>query len=271
MMKAALIVPRVRADAVKNTDTLLRLADQAAGEGADMLLFPEASLTGLVNNDDPTHDLPLGQPIPGPSTGIFSRFCRERRVWLGLGLLEREDGVLYDSAILLDAQGNISLRYRRIQPQWHGRHADPTIYCQGCEMAKTVIPFGSVSFLICGDLFDDAIVARFRQLQPDLLLFPFARSLPGGVLDQSRWDNEELPLYRERVRLAGIPALMVNYLADPSLVDDNSFGGAFVISAQGELLASLPLGEQGMLLVDLSKGGATVSGSSIALLGGIGR
>lgn len=250
-MKAALIVPRVRADAVANTTTLLRLADQAVGEGADLLLFPEASLTGLANNDDPTHDLPLGQLIPGSFTDIFSSFCRERNVWMGLGLLEREDGMLYDSAILLDPQGSLCLRYRRLQPQWHGRHADPSIYRQGSEMTGTETPFGFVAFMICGDLFDDTVVARLKQFHPDWLLFPFARSFPGGVIDQRRWDEEELPVYLERIREASIPTLMVNYLADNSLPNDGSFGGAWVVSVQGQVLASMPLGQEGILMVTL--------------------
>jgi hypothetical protein len=61
-----------------------------------------------------------------------------------------------------------------------------------------------------------------------------------------------MPAYAERVRLAGAPALMVNYLADEaSLPDDQSFGGAFVVSAEGRLIAQKALGEAGLLFVDL--------------------
>jgi hypothetical protein len=43
---------------------------------------------------------------------------------------------------------------------------------------------------------------------------------------------------------------MVNYIGD-RLPGDNSFGGALAVSAQGELVASLPLMKEGALLVDL--------------------
>ena len=175
----------------------------------------------------------------------------QRGVWLGLGMLEREGEKLYDSAVLLRPDGSIGLRYRRNQPQWHGKDADPEIYRQGSDVASVRTPFGVAAFLLCGDLFDDAIVGRFRGLGADLMLFPFARCFSDGTVDQARWDREELPAYAERVRMAGTPALMVNYLADGSLQGDNSFGGGFVVSAEGEVLARHPLGEEGVLVVDI--------------------
>ena len=97
------------------------------------------------------------------------------------------------------------------------------------------------------------MVSRFRALHPDLLLFPFARCFPGGRADQTRWDTEELPDYVSRVVLSGAPALMVNYIGDLGLEDSPCFGGAFAVSADGEVLAALPLGVEGMLIIDLER------------------
>jgi hypothetical protein len=51
---------------------------------------------------------------------------------------------------------------------------------------------------------------------------------------------------------------MVNYLADSSLKDDNGFGGAFFASAEGELIASWPLGEAGILIVEMESAAGNV-------------
>jgi len=166
-------------------------------------------------------------------------------------MLERQETRLYDSAVLLKPDGSVALRYRRNEAGWHGRDADPEVYRQGEDLPVAETPFGVVAFLLCGDLFDDAIVARFKGLGADLMLFPFARCFSDGTADQTRWDTEELPEYARRVQMAGTPALMTNYLTDGSLPDDNSFGGAFAISAEGEVLASHPLGEEGMLIVEM--------------------
>ena len=211
-MRVALLVTRPTPDRAANLAALLQRAEDAARAGATLLLFPEAALTGLLNDDDPAHDLPLGETIPGPATDALAAFTRRRGVWLGLGLLERDGGCLYDTAVLLDPHGETRLRYRRLQPQWHGPQADPAVYRQGSEIAVTSTPFGTVSFLVCGDLFDDGIVDRLRAARPDLLLVPFARCFADGAVEQARWEREELPAYCARVRRVGVPALLVNYL-----------------------------------------------------------
>jgi predicted amidohydrolase len=252
-MNVALIVPRLTADLETNLATIESMAGRAVSSGAKLLVLPEAVLTGLVNNDDPAHDLPLGQTIPGPATDRLGAFCARHGCWLALGILERQQTWLYDSAVLLTPDGTIGLRYRRNQPQWHGKKADPGVYRQGTDLPTTRTAFGTVAFLLCGDLFDDALVSRFRDLAVDWMLFPFARSFAHGEADQARWDAEELPEYARRVAMARTPAFMVNYLADDGLPDDHCFGGAFAVSAAGEVLARHPLGEEGMLMVDMNK------------------
>ena len=250
-MLAALVVNRLCPDRKMNMEAVFRLAGEAVKAGAALVLFPEAALTGLINNDDPEHDLPLGETSPGPATEAIALFAKQNRTWLGIGMLERDEDCLYDSAVLFGPDGTIRLHYRRKQPQWHGRKASPAIYRQGTTIPIAMTPFGSVAFLICGDLFDDDIVGELRSMKPDWVLLPFARCFgKGEAADQGRWDKEELPLYLERVRKLSVPTLATNYVG-AGLPEDNSFGGAFFASADGTLLASLPLGMEGCLIIDL--------------------
>ncbi len=249
-MKAALVVNRVLPDINANLATILNMANEAADAGADLVVFPEAALTGLVNNDDPSHDLPLGQPIPGPVTDVLARLTRKRHIWLAIGVLERESNKLYDSAVLLTPDREIGLKYRRFTPQWHGRNADPSVYHQGTELTKLKTPLGTFAFLICGDLFDDKLIQRARDLCPDYLLFPFARGFNEECPCEGWWDREEKPMYVQRAKLIGCVTLMTNYLADKNLLG-GGFGGAMVVSSDGALIDSFPLGKTGMLLVDV--------------------
>jgi len=251
-MKAALVVNSVLPDREANLASILAMASEAADKGVDLVVFPEAALTGLINNEHPARDLPLGEPIPGPATEKLSAFTRARGVWLAIGMLERDGERLYDSAVLLSPDGAIALKYRRIQPQWHGRNADPFVYCQGTELPKADTPLGSFVFLICGDLFDDAIVQRARDLRPDWLLFPFARCFSDGSHNQERWDREEAPQYAQRVRRVGCTAFMTSYLSGEGLHENGlSFGGAMVVSGDGTIVETFPLGRMGMLVVDV--------------------
>jgi predicted amidohydrolase len=251
-MRAALVVHRIAPDTDSNLASILDWTTQAADAGADLVLFAEAALTGLINDDNASHDLPLGQRIPGPVTDRLARLAGERGIWLALGLLESDSSELYDTALLFTPKGDIGLKYRRIQPQWHGRNADPEVYRQGSEIPALDTPLGCFAFLICGDLFDDSIVERVRALRPDWLLFPFARCFSDGSCDQRRWEREEQPEYVHRVQLTGATALMVNHIAAPELLG-GAFGGAMVVANDGRVIDRLPLGTEGTLLIDLSE------------------
>jgi predicted amidohydrolase len=250
-MRAALVVNRLTASSERNLQAMEEAAHHAADARTALVLFPEAAATGLINDDDPEHDLPLGQTIPGPVTDRLGRVAQQRRIHIATGILERSGGALYDSAILLGLDGRLILRYRRIQPQWHGRDAHPGVYRQGNAMEAARTPLGSLAFLICGDLFDNAIVARMREMAPDYVLFPFARCFSDGSFDQARWDREEEPEYVARAALLGCATLMVNELGDPLVRECPAFGGALVVSADGRVLARWPLGEPGILLVEV--------------------
>lgn len=246
-MRAALVIHQVVPGIEANLAAMEASIGEAADAGAGLVLFPEAALTGLINNDDPAHDLPLGQPIPGPATERVGAAARQHSLWIATGLLERDGDTLFDSAVLLGADGEMKLHYRRIQPQWHGHSADPRVYRQGDRIVVAASPFGRIAFLICGDLFDDGIVARLRDAKPDLLLFPFARNFGDGSFDQARWDREEEPAYATRAALTGCLTLMVNALEDRAPTEWPAFGGAMVVAPQGDILARHPLGHPGVL------------------------
>ncbi len=249
-MNVALLVNQVGPDPTVNLARIVAMVYQACDQGARLIVLPEAAHTGLVNCDDPMYDLPQGQPVPGPLTKALGRLCLRCAVWLECGVLEREDDRLYDTALLIASDGQIHLKYRRIQPHWHGRTADPLVYGQGEQIPVTETPFGRIACLICGDLFDDSVVSRVYTIKPDWLLWPNARCFSDGSHDQMRWDRDEMPIIRERVALAGCTTLMTNYLAGLE-VNGGGFGGAEVIAGDGRRLAHYPLGTPGMLVVEM--------------------
>lgn len=250
-MRVALVTYSIGDSVEQNLAEMDRMAVEAASNDAHLVLFPEAAPTGLINNDDPRHDLPLGSPIPGPITDRWARIAEESHTHLASGLLEREGDCLYDSALLFGPEGEILLHYRRCQPQWHGRRADPGVYRQGSEVPVAVTPLGRLAFLICGDLFDDDTCQKAREQEPDLLLFPFARSFGDGSFDQERWDREELSAYATRAASVGATTLMVNALESSATTDHPSFGGTWVVAPGGDVIARHPLGQAGTLVVDL--------------------
>jgi len=248
-MKVALVVNQVTANLDANYEKVLSCIDECAQNGAQLIVFGEAAMTGLINTDEPTHDFPLASPVPGPITDALCKKATELNVHIATGILEKDGSKLYDSAVLISPAEGIVLKYRRMSPGWHGASADPKIYSEGTKCNKCYTPLGSFAFLICGDLFDEHIRAEVCKLHPDWLLHLMARSLEDGSFDQAQWDKEKLE-YVEQVKACGITTLMVNYLASAELEDKN-FGGAMVVLPSGQILSDLTIGKEGILYVEL--------------------
>ncbi len=249
MTRFALAVLKLSPTIEGNLKTIQALARQASNKEADIVLFPEACLTGLVNNDKPEQDLLLGQVVSGSVTDMLCSCSSENNISIALGLLEREVGSLYDTAILISPSQGIILKYRRLSPGWHGLEADPAVYRQGTNIDFCEINGLRVAFLICGDLFADGISSKLSAANPQVLLFPVSRAFADGSADQDRWSAEELPEYSRGVAAIKVPTLMVNYIGCREQFD-SSFGGATVFSAAGQIKNQLPLGKPGIIYFD---------------------
>ena len=100
-----------------NTANLAVIRDRlrtARGRGARLVIVPECALTGYCvssKEDAWTH----AEPVPGPSTEVLARDCRELDVWAVVGLLEARpgDGALFNAAVLIGPAG-VAATYRKI-------------------------------------------------------------------------------------------------------------------------------------------------------------
>lgn len=246
-MNVSLVVHRVGADTAKNIERMDLAVTQSAKAGAHLVLFSEAATTGLILNDDPRHDLMLGEPVPGPATTHFAELAKSSRIHIAFGILERDGAALYDTAVLVGPSGDILLKYRRIDPQWHSKIGDSKVYREGTECPAVDTPIGRFSFAICGDLFNDTVAEQVQEKHPTYLLMPFARCFDSGLCDQKRWETEERRIYVERVQKMAVTTLMANSIGEKSF-DGGSFGGAMVVHANGRITHSLHLGMPGMIV-----------------------
>ena len=246
-MKIAAIVPRLVNDInvnVKNINDFITIAYE---NGASFIVLPEATLTGLINNDVYDHDINIAIQINHRIIKDFSENAKKHNFWLCFGFLEKEKDCIYDSAVLLNPSGEIDIHYRRINPQWRANNLPPNLYSEGKEVKSTVSSLGKTAIVICGDLFDDNVLLKLNNLEPDFVLFPFARCFPLKVKDmQKQWDNIEKYDYYNQSKKTNATVIGSNYIGTPD-INDNSFGGAFIINRQGDELVSLPLLKEGIL------------------------
>lgn len=243
-MKVALVVNKITEDVKVNLKNIVSYINKAADEKADLVLFSEAALTGLINDDNPEHDIKLGVNITGDIVMELCEVARKRSINVVLGIFEKANEELYDSTIFINRDGVIGFKYRRITSTWHDPKIKESIYREGNEIKIYNSDIGKVCILICGDLFDDELANKVKELKADYLLFPFARSFYDGSISQRKWESEELGCYTSQILKTNTTTLATNYL------DETYFGGAFIVSRDGQVLSSLELGEEGMLVYE---------------------
>jgi predicted amidohydrolase len=128
-----------------------RLVAQAAGQGAGVVVLPEGFLEGyVVNEPDMTRErfLALAEPPDGPYVARFRALARRLGIWLLACFAEREGPAVYNTALLVAADGAIAGRYRKTHVQSGG---DWRYYAPGETLPVFDTPWGRTGVMICYD------------------------------------------------------------------------------------------------------------------------
>ncbi len=99
-------------------DNLRRACDrlrEAAGRGAQVACLPELFRTRYFCQVEDASRFDLAEPIPGPTTEALARVARETAmVVVGSVFERRAAGVYHNTAVVLDADGALVGRYRKM-------------------------------------------------------------------------------------------------------------------------------------------------------------
>jgi len=105
--------------------------EQAAKSGAELILFPEAFIGGYPKGSDfgarVGSRTPEGRAlfrryhegaidVPGPATDRLGKAARAHNAWLVIGVIEREGGTLYCTALFFAPDGTLAGKHRKLMP-----------------------------------------------------------------------------------------------------------------------------------------------------------
>lgn len=148
---------------------------EAKEKGAEIVCFPETSVLGWVNPD--AHQ--RAYPIPGDDSNRLCELAKNNNVFLCIGLAEKDNEKLFDSAILIDNDGNILLKHRKMNIL---KKLMTPPYTPGTDIKVINTKFGKIGILICADSFKDEIINQMKELKPDFVIIPY-----GWANDEKSW------------------------------------------------------------------------------------
>jgi predicted amidohydrolase len=169
----------------------------------------------------------------------------EHRVFLCAGLTERDDERVFNAAVLLDPQGEILLRHRKLNELAIG-HA---CYAQGDGLGVAHTPLGTMGVMICADAFARGqVVSRSLGLMgAQLILSPCAWAVPADH-DNVRepygrlWLDHYGPVARDfRLWIAGVSN--VGPLRSGPWAGRRCIGSSLLVGPEGLAVVRGPYGD----------------------------
>ena len=125
----------------------------------DLIVFPELVVSGYECG---VRFADLAEQVPGHMVRYMAKRASDFGVHLVFGLVEKQrvESVLYDSAVLVDSEGEVNMTYRKI----HLRGEERLAFRPGYRLEVAETSFGRVGLLLGYDLpFPEA--ARCLMLQ----------------------------------------------------------------------------------------------------------
>lgn len=157
--------PTGQTNAAANCRLFAPLIAEAARQRADLVVLPETITicgTGLSY-------AAAAEPIPGPSTDYFASLARQHQLHLVVGLLERERHLVYNVAVLIDPEGRILGKYRKVALPRGEIEGGVT---PGREYPVFTTRFGRVGMMVCYDGFFPEVARQLSLNGAEVIAFP---------------------------------------------------------------------------------------------------
>lgn len=243
LLQVALVQRACGPDAGANLSAALAAIRTAAAAGARLVVLPELHnhLYFCCREDPAAFD--LAEPIPGPSTERLAAVARETGVVVVGSLFERRaPGLFHNTAVVLDADGRLAGRYRKMHIPDDPGYYEKFYFTPG-DLGFTPIDtaVGRLGVLICWDQWYPEAARLMALAGAGVLIYPSAIG----------WDEREPEGERQRQRLAWqtvqrghavanhLPVLATNRVGEEGGAHARTqfWGGSFAAGPQGEVLA----------------------------------
>lgn len=180
------------------TEKVLQAIAKAAKEGAQLVVFPETFIPYYPYFSFVQPPVLMGKEhmrlyeeavtVPGPVPDAISRAARSYGIVVVLGVNERDNGSLYNTQLLFDADGTLLLKRRKITPTYHERMVWGQGDGSGLKVMDTAV--GKLGSLACWEHYNPlarfALMAQHEQIH--------CAQFPGSLVGQIFSDQIEVTI-----------------------------------------------------------------------------
>ena len=224
-------------DVVANLETHLAMIAEARGRGAEVLLFPELSLTGYCVGEET-----LSLALPRDHAIIQRLAEASRDLWTAVGFIEEGVAAQVHNTLAVLRDGRVVFLHRKLNLATYGRLEEGKHFAGGRYLETFDIgPRWRAGTLICADSWNPALVHLAAVQGATLLLMPVASALGavGGEFSNPLGWQRALDFY---AMVYGMPLAMANFAGEQK--GAVFWGGSRVLDPYGNPLAQAGDGEE---------------------------
>ena len=226
-----------------NFQKIESLTSKAKEQGADLVIFPELSLSGYVVRDQIYE---LAETIPGPTVEKVEKLTKKTSMHVIFGmpeLSEKTQATVFNTAVLIGPKGLIG-KYRKMYLPTHSVFEEKRYFRQGYQTASFQTELGNIGLCICYDIFFPEVIRLTRLKGAQLIVCisasPAVRRSYFETLTCAR--AIENTAYLAYVNLVGVQ-------------DGLQFwGGSRLVNPSGDILAKAKYDEEDFIICDVDYG-----------------
>jgi len=219
----------------------------ARGQGADLVVFPELSLTGYFLKDMVST---VALPLDAPEVKKLKDLSRKGGLVAGL-VEETSDYRFYNSAVYFE-DGEIVHVHRKVYLPTYGLFDEGRYFARGDSIRSFDSKFGRSAILICEDMWHPSTM-YVAALDHALTIFCPSTSPLRGLNDDQQQDNNAR--YWEQLNAFYAPTFSVSivYANRVGFEDGVGFwGGSEILDAAGTRLAKAQYYEEDLIVSEIN-------------------
>ncbi len=234
-------------DVEANLDKHLSLIRDARSQGADLIVFPELSLTGYVLQDI----VPTVSHQPVDDDPVFKQLLKaSREIDMVVGFVDEDRRHRFFIASAYLSQGKVLHVHHKVYLPTYGLFDEGRFFAWGDAIRAFDTRFGRLGILICEDFWHASPPYLLWLDGADILLLTSAS--PGrGLNDEDRLESAR---WVERINQS-YASLFTAFVAHSNRVGFEDglhfWGGSTVFDPNGELVAKGPYQEEALTLARL--------------------
>jgi N-carbamoylputrescine amidase len=240
----------------RNLDKALARIEEATARGAKVVCLQELFRSRYFCQSEEARNFDLAEPIPGPTSEALSAAAAARKVVILGSIFERRaEGVYHNTAVVLDADGRLAGRYRKMHIPDDPHYYEKFYFTPGdLDFTAHRTAHATVGALVCWDQWFPEAARLVALAGAQIVFYPTAIGWERTEVESVR--HRQLQAWETVQRGHAIANGMFVAVANRVGAEDSLefWGNSFVVDPFGEVIAHAGAGGEEILIADCNLG-----------------